>query len=520
MTDRDEPGLPAEPSDDELVEALFPSDEPDDSAGRRPITFRGVAIVGARAVTGLVGIGVALVTVGAASFVPLPSIGSEPTGVLITPVPTAQQLVCAGAFLRLADDTGQQATVPSAVGPGPTIDYGASAGNVDATPVKQSDAGTAGTRDAPVIVSAPPTGGGERPLISGAQFERVDTGEFVGLAAGSCAPATGEAWFPAGSTEVGRTALITLANPTEVAATVDIRIYDENGSVSAPGTSGIIVPPNGQRVLSLAGFAPDLTSPVVHITSTGGQVVASLQQAIVRGLDPGGLDLIAPVAATSTKHVIPGVVISNVAGVQQLTSRSVDYADAKPVLRLFVPGQNQVDATLAIIPEDGTATSAALEFEFAAGSAIDVPLDGFEAPLADGQYTLVITTSEPSVAAARVTAAGTAPAPDALAPSDLAWFAAGPVLTNRAQVTIADGPSPVLHLHNPTGVAASVTVGEEVVELLPGSSVARTVTPGVTLGLSGFAELVASVTYLDGGGIAGYPVLPPGAVSSPVIVYP
>lgn len=507
-------------SDDPIVDALFPEDEPE-RAPKRQVTFRGVAIVGARVVTGIVGLGVAAVTIGAASLIPFPVLRADPVGVLITPVPTAQQLVCAGGVLRLSDETGQGATIPSAVGAGPLLDYGASDGRVDAVPLDESDAGTGGTRQAPLLVSTPPGDPEERVLLSGAQVESVAAGEYVGLAGSGCAPAGADAWFPAGSTVVGRTTLLTLSNPTEVPATVDVELFDENGPVQAPGTSGIIVPPNGQRVVSVAGFAPDLVSPVVHVTSAGGQVVANLQQSIVRGLDPGGLDIVAPSAGLSTELAVPGVVIVNAGGAQQLLGRGADYEDVIPVLRLFAPGEGMVEATLTVFAEDGAAVGSALGFDFEAGRAIDVPLDGFEAPLADGAYTVRVSASIPVVGAVRSTSVAAAdPASPAPAVNDFAWLAAAPLLSGEAQVTIPDGPSPALHLHNPGTAAVSVQVGDQLVELPAGASVALPVEPGVTLGLSGFQSLAASVTLGEPGATAGFPVVPPGAVSTPITVYP
>ncbi len=328
----------SDPTEDEIVESLFPDDEPEPVV-KRQVTVRGVAIVGARVATGVIGIRVAVVTIGASALLPLPTVRTEPTGVVVSPVPTAQQVVCAGAVLRLSDDTGQGATIPSPVGAGPAVDFDASEGEVDAVPLGESDAGTGGTRDAPLLISSPPGDPDTRVLISGNQSEEVAVGDYAGLASSGCAAATAESWFPAGSTTVGRTSLLTLSNPTEVPATVDIELFDDGGPVSAPGTSGVIVPPNGQRVLSVAGFAPDLESPVIHITSTGGQ----------GGREPPAVGRARPrrgryrhhraERGTRDRHRDPGLVISNLAGVQQLQSRGSDYADVAPILRLFAPGR-------------------------------------------------------------------------------------------------------------------------------------------------------------------------------------
>ncbi len=104
--------------------------------------------------------------------------------------------------------------------------------------------------------------------------------------------------------------------------------------------------------------------------------------------------------------------------------------------------------------------------------------------------------------------------------NDFAWFASAPMLSGQAQVTIADGPSPLLHLHNPGTAPVSVTIGDETVQIPAGASVARPVAGGTTLQLGGFETLAATVTFGSPTGLAGYPALPPGAVSTPVTVYP
>ena len=498
--------------DAEIVEQLFPDDIPEPEAKRR-VTAKGAAIVSARVVAGLVGIGVAVATIGASALVPLPSVSFTPASESITPVPTAQQLVCAGAVLRLADDQGEGATTPSAIAGRPSVDYAASAGPVDGTPLEQSDAATGGTDAAPLLVSTPPgatesAAEAAATLISGAQVQQADVGEFVGLTASSCASAGGDSWLPAGSTTVGRTTLITLSNPTEVPATVDLELFDATGKVSAPGTNGIVVPSNGQRVLSLAGFVPNVPNPVVHVTSNGGQVVANLQQVTVRGLDPGGVDIVAASAAPALVTAIPGVAITTLADVQALLAGGQNFQDLLPIVRVFAPGTGTVNGTVAIIPEDGSNTGAVLTFDFEAGRAVDVPLDD----LAEGSYTVVVTTSMPTVASARVASA--------LGPvSDFAWIASAPALTEQALVTVADGPSPVVHLHNLGAEAITVALGDQQVAIAPGASSAVAIAPG-TYELTGFAQLAVSVTFAGGGNVAGYPALPPGSVSTPVTVYP
>ncbi len=488
----------------------FPEDSPEPERVRTPVTAKRVALVGARVISGAVGIGVAVVTVAAAALLPIPTIGSMPVGVLVTPVPTAQQLVCPGAVLRLADDSGQGATTSSALG-APTVDIASGQSGATGTPAEQSDAGTGGTASAPLIVSTLPDAADptERVLLSGAQVQQVTESEFIGLAAAACTPVAGQSWLAAGSTAVGRTTLLSLTNPTEVPATVDLTIYGENGLIAAPGTSGIVVPSNGQRVISLAGFAPDVASPVVLVTSTGGQVAASLQQSIVRGLEPGGVDIVGPTAAPSVDTVIPGVVISGSEAVQALLGGGSDYQDLRASLRLFAPGEGTVMTTISVIPEDGAGVGTSFTFELDAGRVSDVPFD----ELLDGSYTVRVETDQPTVAAVRVSTA----APGI---TDFAWMTAAPEFTTSAQVTIADRAGSVLHLAHPVDTAVTVTVGGETVTLAAGTSTLVPVDAGDTLLIEGAERLHAAVSVGEPGLIAGYPVLPPGEGSLPVRVYP
>ncbi len=472
--------------------------------------MRGAALAGARVVAGLVGVGVAVVTIGAAGLVPLPVVRSTPPSVLVTPTPTAQQLVCPGAVLRLADETGEGATTVSAIGQ-PIVDHEASAGPVEATAFAQSDAATATAAQAPTLISTPPSQSGDTqpPLLSGAQAQAVAEGEFVGLAAADCTVAGGEAWLVGGSTAVGRTTLITLSNPTEVPATVDLELFGENGPIAAPGTSGIMVAPNAQRVLSLAGFRPDVVSPVVHVTSRGGRVVANLQQSVVRGLLPGGLDLVGSIPSAALESIVPGVVISDPLAVQAMLGGGPAFEDVRTVLRLLVPGESDATATVRVIPEGQAQTGTSFELDVAAGRVLDVPLDD----LAAGSYTVRVDSSEPLVAAVRTTAA-------AGQTSDFAWVVAADQLSGSAQVTVADGPAPLLHVSNPTPAEVTVDVGGLLVAVPADGSATVDVEAGATYRLAGFERLFAAVSFAADGSIAGYAVHPPGLASGPIRIYP
>src|SRR5690606_4453511 len=135
-----------------------------------------------------------------------------------------------------------------------------------------------------------------QPLLAGSQVQTLNGAGLTGMSAAECVEARSDIWLVGGASDTGRTSILTLANPGEVAATVSVQIFSEEGQVAAPGAEGIVVQPNSETSYSLAGFAPDVVSPVIHVTSVGGNVVAHLQQSTVRILEPGGVDIVGPSA--------------------------------------------------------------------------------------------------------------------------------------------------------------------------------------------------------------------------------
>ncbi len=282
-----------------------------------------------------------------------------------------------------------------------------------------------------------------------------------------------------------------------------------------------MVPASGQRVLSLAGFAPDEVAPVVHVTSTGGQVTAELQQSTVRGLQPGGIDIVGVTGSPSLDNVIPGLRVDDIVAVQELLVGGSAFDDLEAVLRLFAPGSGTVSTTISVIPEDGSGVGSSFVFDIDAGRVVDVPIGDLE----NGAYTVRVVSEVPAVAAVRVSNAASAdPATETAALTDFAWLTAAPELSGAAQVTVAPGPNPMLHLANLSSAAATVSVvgsnGDTIgVDVPAGASASLAAEEGVTYTLSGFEALYAAVTLAGDGMIARYAVQPAGAGSLPIRVY-
>ena len=492
------------------------------SAGPGP-TARGrgvrAVVIGGRVLTGVVGIAVGAATIAAASLLPLPSVVNSPASITVTPVPTSQQLICPGSVLRLGDESGENASSASAIG-SPAATRAATAGGLTIADLDTPDAAGTG-KGQPTLLTVPDAASAATVSIAGAQSQTVDSGDYTGFSAAECAQPSSDTWLVGGSTATGRTTLLTLANPGSGVSTVTIEIASENGIVDAPGTNGIVVAPNSQRVLSLAGFAPSFESIAVHVTSRGGPVVANLQQSIVRGIEPGGTDIVGVTAAPSTVNVVPGVVVLNAEAVEGRLGED-GYKDLGTVLRVWVPGGTPAKGTVSLIPESPDLLGASFSLTLDAGVVTDIPIEG----LTDGSYTVTIVTDQPVAVAMRVStvaldASGTVDA----GASDLAWYAAATPLSNAAFASVASGAGVGLHLSNPTDAAASVTItgsdGTELSVTVPaGSSVVVEVGGGHSYRFDGAGGLFASVGYAGPAALASYLLGASATDEPPVVISP
>jgi hypothetical protein len=480
-------------------------------AAKAPRRARGAVVVGVRIVAGTVGVAVAALALAAAALLPIPRHTVGQPSQVVTPVATAQQRVCAGPLLRLGDKTGAGATVVRSVGR-PAVRSAQTDGKAEASELAATD-NTSGL--APQVLTLPAgSSSSGRPLLAGSQSQSANFEDLVGFASAECSEASSDSWLVGGATSTGRTSLLTLSNPSAVVATVTLSIYAETGVVSAAGTDGIVVPAGSQRVFSLAGFAPNIASPVVHVQSRGGQVVANLQQSTVRTLEPGGLDIVGAASAPSTSNLIPGIVVANSDAVVARQGEP-GFSDLGSVIRVFVPGTIAAKARISVVPENGTTGATSVALSVPAGLVTDVPLD----TLPDGSYTVTVSSDAPLVAGARVSTVG------ATGQSDFAWVAAAEPLRDHALVAIAPGPSPLLHLANPTTRAATVTIrvkgeAEATVTVPAGQTVSRPVTASVDYTIGGFNTLAIAVSYAGDAQVGAYTVSASAPASQPLRIYP
>lgn len=288
----------------------------------------------------------------------------------------------------------------------------------------------------------PPPGGTAPPVAAATQVTLSRRTDLRGLSAITCQPPTTAAWLVGGGTQPGRRARLLLANPTAAPAVVDLTVLGPDGRLDAPAGQGLLVPAGGRRVVLLDALAPDLGALAVHVVARSGRVAASLHDEVLRGLEPGGTDSIAPSAGPSRRQVVPGlsIVASDDPG--------DDPGDAgADVVRVAVPGTSDAVIRVRLLGADGPVALPGAVRTVAAGAVVDLPVTGVR----PGTYTAVVEADVPVVAAGLV-------GRESPGAAELAWSAsAGAVRDLVAVATPAgDGLVRILALGAPEGAVVTV----------------------------------------------------------------
>lgn len=451
-----------------------------------------------RAAVGIAGVVLAAAAVAVPQLLPLPVVSRAAEGVIVTPVAADSALVCGGDLIDASEPGQLRAIKGSRLAVWPA-DSAARSTVLAAPDVAAPGAGIVGLS---VPANATPT-------PEGATTQAVANETVSGLSARGCAEPSADSWLVAGSTDVGRTSVLVLANPTSVAATVDLTLFGETGVVQATGATGIVVPARTVRALPLAGLAPNVVQPVLHVTARGGEVAASIQSSVIVGLTPQGIETTGPSAAPATLAVIAGLTLTSPpAGA---AGDDGSGGPGSPVLRILAPGESDSTVSIEVSNEDPSGQGISTQVVVPAGRVGEVPLKG----LADGSYRITLTADQPIVAAGRTTSTGSAG-------TDFAWFVSGAATSTPFGIGNTGEPGALLHLVNGSNTTATVTLtsasGLRRLELGPyaASSVAIRTDSVV---VASTQPVQASVSIARDGRIAAYAVVPPGPLSSPVKVY-
>lgn len=224
-------------------------------------------------------------------------------------------------------------------------------------------------------------------------------GDLRGAAAAACQQPANDLWLVGANTALGRTAVLNLSNASGTPATVSLDLYGAEGLIQAPGSRGLLVAPGSTRSVNLAGLAPGQERLGLRVRSAGGPVAAQIQQSVLRGLIPGGVDFIVPGTAPAVRQVISGVDIQDPDALAALIAKP-GLADAGPSLQIAVPGS--ADAVVAVKlygPDGQKALPGGGVVKASAGAVTEVSLAGVPA----GYYTVEASSDVSFTAAARVT---------------------------------------------------------------------------------------------------------------------
>jgi hypothetical protein len=377
---------------------------------------------------GAAGLGALGFSAYAVAFIPTPlSTGIAPLTTVVSPESVTRSILCSGDVVGYVGDS---ATI-SGISDTTRVLFGG-----DVTAELTMDSTTNGS-----VV----TNSGDPLRVAAIEYDSVSSEFAAGYLATECGDPLNDQWLIGGSTTTGRDSIVTISNGSDVEARIDLEIWGSTGKVDAPGSQGIVVPAKSQRSYSLAGFAPDDASPAIHLVSSGAAVWATLQTTVVRGLVPGGLDRIGPVAAPTTSVSFPALRVPSEESIGPLLV-DPSYNDVVASLRFLAPGETDATITITLDPY-AEGDSQVVTASIPAGSTFDIPITELSA----GDWAVSVESDQPIVAAARV---GFHDAGTGI--TDIAWASAAPAQTGIASMLVPGGAS--LGLTNFESTDATVTV--------------------------------------------------------------
>jgi len=503
-----EPPIEHEPTAEELALEAAARDEPVDGDIARDVALtdreaaandaaeavrrvdrRGVARWSGRAAAGLVAAALGVGAVLGANALPDDArITASAPSTLVQPASPLQSRVCAGPALRVGTSDGEDALAITGVADA-RVQVGSLGGEVEQSQLAVPTAGDLSGGDA--VVQR-----GEESTLSAAQSLDVDVDAVGGFAASECAETRLEQWLVGGSTRTGRQTVLTIANASEVGASVDVTVYGPEGPIESVGSTGLAVAPGTEAVLDLAAVAPGVADAVVHVASTGAPVAAHLQQTTTRGLERGGFDVVDPVVA-GTAAVLPAVRIDEPSGLET----QADFDDTVPVLRVLSPTGGALQ--LAFRASDGSVIES--EGRLEAGVVTDFPLGD----LPVGTYAIRVSSDAPVVAGARAVATSA----DGL---DFDWIASGEPRSGASAIAVPEGPAATLHIASTADAEQRVTIDGEEVVLAAGGTIERAVDAG-SVEVVGDG-LVIGVGYRSDSEVGGFTASPQGPAAEGVRV--
>ena len=476
-----------------------------------------------RAGVGLAITGGAVAAIVLLGSVAMPTIEIPPAAATVdTSTDTTRTLACAGSALDLGGDPSRPLLgIPTGVTE-LTEQDATNTGLETSTFVRESDIQAMSSfGEAQQGTQSTQAGSGVLLTMDGSQSftqalsesEMVDAATLSGFMATQCIEASNESWIVGGTTTLGSVTLLSLTNPGDVAATVFVNVYDEQGLVESLQTAGVVIAPKSQRTVSINGAAPERSSLAVHVLSRGAKVVATMQESLVEGLKPAGIDTIQGLSRPSTSLVIPGISSPKVEGA---AVSDVHETGSGLSIRVLAPGDQGGVVTVTGVSDEGKRVKLVTEY-VQPGRLTEFALEA----LTEEFTTVVVDAEVEVVASIAALSLGTEG-------EDIAWFTAATAIDREIPFAVPAGPGAHLGLFNPGDAAVSVELvladGDS-----PEENLRLTVEAGASLyvpiaAASGFQLLpggpvFAAITFTGDGMISSFPIVPPQASADTVQVY-
>jgi hypothetical protein len=216
------------------------------------------------------------------------------------------------------------------------------------------------------------------PLAAGLELEQITRGEggsSRGLAGLRCEAPKTQAWFVGGSTQVGDSLTLVMANPDDTPALADVVAWTSDGPADPRPGRGIVIPPRTRAAFPLDEIAPDKEWLAVHVVVQRGRVAAAIRHARLDGKTPKGVEWIPQAQPPATTVVVPGL----------------PQGPGRRILSVTNPGLDPTIVSLHLTTPDGQYVPTGMDqLEVPAGTTLATEL----APLTDKAPATVTVVSD------------------------------------------------------------------------------------------------------------------------------
>jgi hypothetical protein len=269
-----------------------------------------------------------------------------------------------------------------------------------------------------------PLGGVPSPA-AGIRTIQQGSGDLTGFAAAPCSTTSNTVWLTGATTTLGHTAVLSVTNPSATPAGITATVYTKDGETTTGGIQPFTLKPGETRSFNLGGTAVEAKASSVKVESSGAAVSASVNQTIMRGTTPGGIDTITGGTA-DTVQVMTGVRTQGAKKSKSLGS-SGDTGAETPQVQIADASGSGTQTSVVATDSHGKRKVIKENAEVPADSVLDVDLSS----LPKGTWTIQVGASEPVVATTRMMKGD-----DTKSARDVAYAVATPSLSTDQVVAL------------------------------------------------------------------------------------